>query len=183
MSNPMHDILTFTRSNHAPFDPRRIAAEIETLLPDAIGTQQSAANPITPREAYALRLVAELIGALHVEEVTDTSGPVRKFVFGDVTIDTRRREVVSDGNTVSLTPRQYDLLLALAMEEGAPVSRTTLRRTIWKNTIGPDSRAIDQTILELRRKLESTPARPRYILKSSKLGYRLEGRWVTVKAA
>ena len=181
MSNPMPDILSFTRRGHASFDPRTIAAEIETLLPDAVGLQPSAANPITPREAYALRLVAELIGVLHVE--ADTVGPARKFVFGDVTIDTRRREVVSDGVIVSLTPRQYDLLLALAMEEGAPVSRATLRRTIWKNSIGPDSRAIDQTILELRRKLEKTPARPRYILKSSKLGYRLDGRWVADKAA
>lgn len=183
MNNPMHDFLTFARTSHSPFDPRKIAAEIETLLPAAAGMQQSAANPITPREAYALRLVAELIGALHVDEVTDRSGQPRKFVFGNVTIDTRRREVVSDGAIISLTPRQYDLLLALAMEEGAPVSRATLRRTIWKNSIGPDSRAIDQTILELRRKLESTPASPRYILKASKLGYRLDGRWVAEKAA
>jgi DNA-binding response OmpR family regulator len=181
MSNPMPDILSFTRRGHAPFDPRTIAAEIETLLPDSVGLLPSAANPITPREAYALRLVAELIGALHVE--ADAVGPARKFVFGGVTIDTRRREVLSDGEIVPLTPRQYDLLLALAMEEGAPVSRATLRRTIWKNSIGPDSRAIDQTILELRRKLEKTPARPRYILKSSKLGYRLDGRWVADKAA
>lgn len=179
----MHDFLAFARSSPAPLDPRKIAAEIETLLPDAAGMQQSAANPITRREAYALRLVAELIGALHVGDVADTSDAARKFVFGNVTIDTRRREVVSDGAVVSLTPRQYDLLLALALEEGAPVSRATLRRTIWKNSIGPDSRAIDQTILELRRKLERTPACPRYILKTSKLGYRLEGRWVADVAA
>jgi DNA-binding response OmpR family regulator len=176
MANPMQDFFASARSTHAPFDPRRLAADVEALLPRAMRTQEPDADPITPREAFALRLVAELIGALRVDdEAGNASG---RFVFGSATIDPRRREVTSGGRIVPLSPRQYDLLLALALEEGAPVSRAKLRMAVWNNSISAGSRAIDQTILELRKKLEATPGRPRHILKAAKLGYRLEGRWV-----
>jgi DNA-binding response OmpR family regulator len=176
MANPMQDFLASARTSHAPFDPRRLAADVEALLPGAMRTQDSDADPITPREAYALRLVAELIGALRVDE--EALNTPQKFVFGSAEIDVRKREVMLDGRIVPLSPRQYDLLLALAVEDGAPVSRAKLRVAVWKNSIDKRSRAIDQTILELRKKLEVTPARPRYILKAAKLGYRIEGRWI-----
>src|SRR5688572_73873 len=151
MANPMQDFLASARTAHAPFDPQRLAADVAALLPGAMRTQDSRADPITPREAYALRLVAELIGVLRVDD--EALNTPEKFVFGSAEIDVRKREVMLDGRIVPLSPRQYDLLLALALEDGAPVSRAKLRVSVWKNSISKGSRAIDQTILELRKKL------------------------------
>lgn len=135
-------------------------------------------EPLTPRERYALSLVAELIETLRVDPEVEVSLPTRRtFRFGNVTLDTSRRLVNRDGRTIHLAPREFDLLLALAESAGAAVSRETLRRTVWKGTIGQNSRAIDQAVSELRSKLEPDPTRPQYIVISKKFGYRLDGEW------
>ena len=136
------------------------------------------ATPLTQREAYVLSLALEVVAALG-----DRPSPPRpvepggKFFFGDVTIDTRRREVTNRGSFVHLTPKEYEVLLLLARADRLPVSREDLRREVWSNTISAESRAIDQVILELRRKLEDNPRNPRYLRCAWRLGYRLEGNW------
>lgn len=74
-----------------------------------------------------------------------------------------------------LTPREYDLLLALARRDGAPAPTEELVREVWKRGLEPGSRTLSQHVLALRRKLESNPSAPRYITTVSKIGYRLEG--------
>ncbi len=176
----MHDFLRVSSTTKPHRDSRRLAEQVEKLFPSARGMRadEHEADPLTPREMYALRLVADLLGALQSRTGEDAPPTSRKFVFGDMVVDTARREVLAEGNPVHLTPRAYEVLVALAEEAGAPVSRAVLRRTVWRNSIGPQSRAIDQAILELRRKLERDPRNPRYIRITPKFGYRLEGRWV-----
>ncbi len=151
------------------------------MLPSAPAARsdETETDPLTPREMYALRLVADLVGALQMRTGEGTqSRPSRKFVFGEMVIDTARREVLAAGHPVHLTPRAYEVLVALAEQAGSPVSRAVLRRDVWRNSISSESRAIDQAILELRRKLERDPRNPRYIRMTPKFGYRLDGKWV-----
>jgi two-component system alkaline phosphatase synthesis response regulator PhoP len=150
-------------------------------MPDQM--ERTISVPLTPRELYALTLVAELVSTLRDAPATAARGlKPKKFVFGDVTLDVHRREVRMNGTPVHLTPREYEVLVALAEEEGAPVSKEQLRRDVWKNSIGPRSRAIEQNIVELRRKLEKNPRKPRYITISRKFGYALDGQWMEDEA-
>ena len=93
--------------------------------------------------------------------------------FGAVRIDRSSRTVTRSGDLVSLTPKEYDLLLALCAREGGVVARADLLDEVWGYDAAVWSRTVDTHIAELRRKLEDEPAKPRHILTIHKVGYRL----------
>ncbi|MEO5798835.1 MAG: response regulator transcription factor [Gemmatimonadales bacterium] len=94
--------------------------------------------------------------------------------FGEIEVNPASRTVYRRGESVGLTPREFDLLIALIRHHGAAVSRAALLREVW--TYQPDivSRTVDIHIAELRRKLEPDPANPRHIITVWKVGYRLD---------
>jgi DNA-binding response OmpR family regulator len=94
--------------------------------------------------------------------------------FGEITIERACRLVLKDGDTVSLAPLEYDLLLALYDRRGAVATRHELLREVWGHQAMVVSRTVDTHILELRKKLERDPAHPRHILTVRKTGYRLQ---------
>ena len=94
--------------------------------------------------------------------------------FGEITIERASRMVLREGETVGLAPLEYDLLLALYDRRGAVATRHELMREVWGHQAMVVSRTVDTHILELRKKLERDPARPRHILTVRKTGYRLQ---------
>jgi two-component system, OmpR family, alkaline phosphatase synthesis response regulator PhoP len=96
--------------------------------------------------------------------------------FGEIRVDPRRRLVSRSGEAVALTPKEYDLLLALMARRGAVASRRELLREVWGYPASVTTRTLDTHIAELRRKLERDPTAPRHILTVRKTGYRLEPR-------
>jgi DNA-binding response OmpR family regulator len=73
----------------------------------------------------------------------------------------------------ALTPKAYELLLALLKRDGAVAGRNELLKEVWGYGAFIMSRTVDTHIAELRRKLESNPAEPRHIVTVWKVGYRL----------
>ena len=94
--------------------------------------------------------------------------------FGEITIERASRMVLREGESVGLAPLEYDLLLALYDRHGAVATRHELLREVWGHQATVVSRTVDTHILELRKKLERDPARPRHILTVRKTGYRLQ---------
>ena len=94
--------------------------------------------------------------------------------FGEIEVNPASRMVYRAGQAVALTPREFDLLLALLKRRGAVGSRADLLREVWGYQAEVMSRTVDMHIAELRRKLELDPASPRHILTVWKVGYRLE---------
>ena len=93
--------------------------------------------------------------------------------FGAVRVDRGSHSVTRGGVPVSLTPKEYDLLLALCARDGGVVSRADLLQEVWGYDRAVWSRTVDTHIGELRRKLEDDPANPRHILTVHKVGYKL----------
>jgi len=93
--------------------------------------------------------------------------------FGEIEVVPASRMVLRGGNPVLLTPKEYDLLVALLGRRGAVVSRSELLAEVWGYQAEVFSRTVDTHIAELRRKLERDPAVPRHILTVRKAGYRL----------
>jgi DNA-binding response OmpR family regulator len=104
------------------------------------------------------------------EEWRESAVPIR---FGPVEIHPAARAAYRAGAPVVLTPREYDLLIALARADGAAVSRTRLLERVWGYQPGVSSRTVDTHMAELRRKLEADPARPAHLVTVRKIGYRL----------
>ena len=94
--------------------------------------------------------------------------------FGDVAMDAGARKVLRGGEEVSLTPRAFDLLVALVAHEGQVVSRHELLREVWGHQAPIVTRTVDSHISELRQKLEADPANPEHIHTVWKVGYRFE---------
>ena len=93
--------------------------------------------------------------------------------FGEIEIDFASRTVTRAGEPCPLTPKAYELLLALLKRDGAVAGRNELLKEVWGYGAFIMSRTVDTHIAELRRKLESNPAEPRHIVTVWKVGYRL----------
>jgi DNA-binding response OmpR family regulator len=94
--------------------------------------------------------------------------------FGDVRVDLATRTVLRNGETVSLRPREFELLVALARHEGEVVSRIDLLEEVWGYDADVMSRTVDTHVRQLRAKLEHDPAEPAHLLTIRKAGYRLK---------
>jgi two-component system response regulator MtrA len=94
--------------------------------------------------------------------------------FGDVQINTLARSVRKGDHEIALTPKEFDLLLALVRRRGAVASRLELLKEVWGHQAEVMTRTVDIHIAELRRKLEDDPSTPKHILTVWKAGYRLQ---------
>jgi DNA-binding response OmpR family regulator len=98
----------------------------------------------------------------------------RTIRFADIEVDPATRRVTRAGEPVSLTYKEFDLLLALVGRRGVVATRQQLLREVWEHQAEVQTRTVDIHIAELRRKLEKDAANPQHILTVWKVGYRLE---------
>ena len=119
-----------------------------------------------------LELMARVAALLR--RTARTPGVVQRESFGEVEVDLRTRSVMRRGEPVSLTPMEFDLLVALLRREGAVASRLELLHEVWGHAAAVLTRTVDTHVAELRRKLEENAAAPRHILTVRKAGYRLD---------
>jgi DNA-binding response OmpR family regulator len=94
--------------------------------------------------------------------------------FDEVELNTAARTVTKRGVSVALTPKEFDLLLALLRRRGAVASRLELLKEVWGHQAEVMTRTVDIHVAELRRKLEDDPSTPKHILTVWKAGYRLQ---------
>jgi two-component system, OmpR family, alkaline phosphatase synthesis response regulator PhoP len=94
--------------------------------------------------------------------------------FGEVEVHRASRIVERAGAPVALSPKEYDLLLALMNRRGAVTTRHELLSEVWGYQSDVSTRTVDIHVSELRKKLEKNPAEPRHILTVRKTGYRFE---------
>ena len=103
-------------------------------------------------------------------------GELRKdsLSAGGIVLDDRKKEVSRDGEKVSLTPREYDILKFLMSHPGEVFSPREIYRRVWEDEpYGADS-TVAVHIRHLREKLEINPAEPRYIQAVWGQGYKIE---------
>ena len=92
--------------------------------------------------------------------------------FGDVTIDPASRTVTRAGEAVGLTPKAYELMMALIKRKGAVATRVELLREVWDHRAIVLTRTVDSHMAELRKKLEHDAAEPKHFITIWKVGYR-----------
>ncbi len=145
--------------------------EADKVLGFNIGADDYVTKPFGTLEFLA-RVKALLRRSGHSPAGANTEGKAEQF--GCIVVNPASRTVHRDGETVALTPKAFDLLLALVRRRGAVASRVDLLRELWDYNAEVVTRTVDMHIAELRRKLEDDPAHPAHILTVRKIGYRLE---------
>ena len=97
-----------------------------------------------------------------------------RFVIGGIELDDRGKEVTLDGEPVSLTPKEYEILKLLIMNPDRVYAPREIYRLVWKEkSLGCDN-TVAVHIRHLREKLEINPAEPRYIKVVFGQGYKME---------
>ena len=118
----------------------------------------------------------ELIERVHAQlrRANAKATPSSVIMLHDIELDVDARKVTRAGREVSLTPRAFDLLVALTKLNGKVATRDQLLQTVWGHRGSVVTRTVDSHISELRQKLEEDPENPRFILTVYKAGYRLQ---------
>ena len=124
-------------------------------------------NPaeVTARVRSALRRYMQLGGG--------AAGP-RSLKTGGLELDDEAKQVFVDGEEVSLTPKEFDILRLLMSGAGKVFSPREIYRKVWEeDPLGADS-TVAVHIRHLREKIEIDPARPRYLKVVWGQGYKIE---------
>jgi two-component system alkaline phosphatase synthesis response regulator PhoP len=140
-------------------------SETDKVLGLELGADDYLTKPFSPRE-----LVARIRAVLRRHERSDTAETIR---VGELLIDVPRLRVEVDGRAVPLTASEFELLTTMARQPGRVFTRAQLLDAIRGQAIESYERAIDAHVKNIRRKLESDPRRPRYLLTVYGVGYRL----------
>ena len=98
------------------------------------------------------------------------------FTTGDLMVNLARRKVFIAGNEIHLTPIEYRILTLLIRHAGLVLTHSHLLKEIWGNEHLHDSHYLRIYMGQLRHKLETDPARPKYLLTEVGVGYRLVER-------
>ena len=145
--------------------------EADKVLGFRLGADDYVTKPCGVLELLA-RVGALLRRSRFADQRSHTTEAIEKF--GGVEINPASRTVTKNGAPVGLSPKEFDLLLALVRRRGAVASRVELLREVWGHRVEVMTRTVDIHIAELRRKIEDDPSQPRHILTVWKAGYRLE---------
>jgi DNA-binding response OmpR family regulator len=140
--------------------------EAEKILGLELGADDYVTKPFSPRELRA-RIQAVL------RRVTGESLGV--YRFGDCEVDFDRGEVRRSGLPINISALEFRLLETFVRHRGRVLSREQLIDAAWGQETIVTDRVVDTHILNLRKKLEPVPAKPRYIRGVRGLGYRFEG--------
>jgi two-component system KDP operon response regulator KdpE len=95
------------------------------------------------------------------------------FSVGTLMVDLARRHVTVDGREVHLSPIEYKLLTCLVRHAGRVVTHRHLLAEVWGTPQAEQTHYVRIYMRQLRNKLEENPARPRYLLTETGVGYRL----------
>jgi DNA-binding response OmpR family regulator len=120
----------------------------------------------------ALELLARVEALLRRWRRPAPAGAMERF--GDVEVNRSARTVRRRGQPVALTPKEFDLLVALMDRAGTVVPRGELLSAVWEYQRDVSTRTVDIHVSELRAKLEPNPGRPVHIVTVRKSGYRFE---------
>jgi two-component system OmpR family response regulator len=151
-------------------------SEVDKVVGLEVGADDYVTKPFSMREFLA-RVKALLRRASFVREQlasrNDPQDPA-KLDLGDLRIDQVRCEVTLDDRPLRLKPREYDLLVFLALNRGIALSRDLILERVWGWDYDGGSRTVDVHVRWLRAKIEADPSHPRRIITVRGVGYRFE---------
>lgn len=127
------------------------------------GADDYVPKPFKPKELVA-RVRARLRGREEVGE--------ERLAIGDVVIDVPGHVVRRGGEEVSLTPLEFDLLVALGRAPWKVFSREELLEKVWGYRHAADTRLVNVHVQRLRSKIERDPEKPEIIVTVRGVGYR-----------
>ncbi len=151
---------------------------VDVVVALEIGADDFISKPFEVRE-----LAARINAKLRRQRATQPQVRPGRLKFPGLVVDIGRHEVLRDGQSVNLTPTEFDLLALLSASPGRVISRTEMIQKVWGQGADLDLRSVDAHVYRLRRKIEPEGPRPTYIHAVPGIGYRFERRGLTNRLA
>ena len=132
-----------------------------------LGADDYVTKPFSPRE-----LSSRIQAVLRRAEMPPPVGKTIIRIDDRLQVDFRSREVIVDGERISLRPTEYRLLYHLINNAGWVMTHSMLLSKVWGYEYRDEPGLLRLYITYLRKKIEPDPSRPRYILTERGVGYR-----------
>lgn len=145
--------------------------DTDKILGLNVGADDYITKPFNPLEVTA-RVRSQLRRYLKLGGGTVS---VEEYRIGGIELNDRTKEVSLDGEPVSLTPKEYEILKLLISNPERVFSPKEIYSTVWKEKPFGTDNTVAVHIRHLREKLEINPAEPRYIKVVFGQGYKMEG--------
>ncbi len=126
--------------------------EFDRVLGLELGADDYVTKPFSPRELVAR--IKAIFRRMQPKPVSENTG-INSITFENLTIHIDRREVIVNGEKVTLRPKEFDLLVYLAKSTGNVFTREQLLEHVWGYDYIGDIRTVDVHIKKLRQKLQS----------------------------
>ena len=138
---------------------------------DKVQALDAGADDYVVKPFGAEELVARIRRALRRAAPVDSIPP---FSSTDLKIDFEKRAVVMRGQPIRLTPKEFELLRQLVVNQGKALPHRRLLQAVWGPDYGEETEYLRVFINQLRKKIEPDPRKPRYIHTEPWVGYRFE---------
>jgi two-component system KDP operon response regulator KdpE len=168
---PDMDGVEVTRRIREWTDVPIIVVSVREQEMDKINALDAGADDYLTKPFGVGELMARVRASLRRSAQAETE-PV--FTMGRLQVDLANREVSVDGEPVSLTPTEYDLLRNLVKHSGKVLTHRQLLRSVWGSSYEGETHMLQVNISNLRRKIEPNPTRPIYLITEPGVGYRLK---------
>jgi two-component system KDP operon response regulator KdpE len=139
--------------------------------PDKVAALDAGADDYVTKPFGMPELSARIRAALRRLPVAAESG-AESIHLGAIEVNLATRRVISKTGEVRLTPKEFDLLRYLLSNPNVPIPHGRLLQAVWGPDYGDQVEYLRVFINQLRKKIESDPSRPCYILTEPWVGYR-----------
>jgi len=136
---------------------------VDVVLGLESGADDYVMKPFKPKELVA-RLRARV--RINIEQSPES------LSIGDIDLDVAGHSVRRDGTPISLTPLEFDLLVALARKPWQVFTRETLLQDVWGYRHAADTRLVNVHVQRLRSKIELDPENPQVVVTVRGVGYK-----------
>jgi len=146
---------------------------------DKVAALDAGADDYVTKPFSTPELMARIRAALRRLPVAGTASTM--LDVGEIQIHPSDRRVTVRGQTVRLTPKEYDVLWYLASNPNVTIAHTKLLQAVWGPDYGDQVEYLRTFINQLRKKIEANPSRPVYLITEPWIGYRLQSTLRTLE--
>lgn len=141
------------------------ASEMDKVSGLDIGADDYVTKPFSVPELVA-RIRAIFRRMVQIKDISN------KYSFGNISLDFKKFQAFRNNQEIILSSREFAIMEYFIRHEGEAIHRQDLLSDVWGYQSTPNTRTVDNFVLNLRKKLEENPSKPKHIISIKGIGYR-----------